>query len=190
MIPDGPKQMDIANDLFPQIVVPGLPDYSCNIHSFGCSFWTLLGHRAGFSAMCEMPAPNAGIAALKGENVISDNAWFAKDQTHPEVLVEFERYSAAGDAAKLSAKVKNLLLGYWRWNQCPKVLVLAYWTKGLRDLPDHQTIRAIIQNGFSTTARETVPGARNVGIRFFQFLFEADPQGRCKLVRIIERGSE
>jgi len=174
MIPDGPKQMEIANDLFPQIVVPGLPDYSCNIHSFGCSFWTLLGHRAGFSAMCEMPAPNAGIAALKGENVISDSAWFAKDQTHPEVLVEFERYSAAGDAAKLSAKV----------------LVLAYWTKGLRDLPDHQTIRAIIQNGFSTAAREAVPGTRQVGIRFFQFLFEADAQGRCKLVRIIERGSK
>src|SRR5580704_9539373 len=110
MIPGESEQLKIAADLFPQAVVRGLPDFSCNIHSFGCSYWTALGNHAGFSAICEMPAPNLGVAALKGYNVISDTAWFAKSQDHPEVLVEFERYSDEGDAGKLLSKVQNLLL--------------------------------------------------------------------------------
>ena len=105
-------------------------------------------------------------------------------------VVEFERYSDEGDAGKLLSKVQNLLLGYWRWHQQPKLLVVAYWTKGLRNLPDHQSMRAIIRNGFTTGARENIPGTRTVGIRFFQFVFEALSPERWKLVRIIERGTE
>lgn len=190
MIPGEPEQLKIAADLFPQAVIRGLPDFSRNIHSFGCSYWTALGHHAGFSAICEMPAPNAGAAALKGDNVISDTAWFTKTQDHPEVLVEFERYSDEGDAAKLVSKVQNLLLAYWRWNQQPKLLVLAYWTRGLRNLPDHHSMRATIHDGFTTAARENIPGARRVGVRFFQFVFEKLPPARWRLWRIIERGTE
>jgi hypothetical protein len=190
MIPEEPEQLKIAADLFPQAVIRGLPDFSCNIHSFGCTYWTALGQHAGFSAICEMPAPNAGVAALKGDNVISDSAWFAKTQDHPEALVEFERYSDEGDGGKLVSKVQNLLLGYWRWNQQPKLLIVAYWTKGLRNLPNHQSMRAIIRNGFTTAARENIPGTRIVGIRFFQFVFEELSPERWKLVRIIERGTE
>jgi hypothetical protein len=190
MIPGEPEQLKIAADLFPQAVVRGLPDFSCNVHSFGCSYWTALGHHAGFSAICELPAPNVGVAALMGDNVISDSGWFQKASDHPDVLVEFERYSDADDAAKLVSKVQNLLLGYWRWSQQPKTLVLAYWTKGLRNLPDHQAMRATIRSGFTTAARERVPGSPAVGIRFFQFVFEALQSNRWKLVRIIERGIE
>ena len=131
-----------------------------------------------------------GVAAPKGDNVISDSAWFVKAQDHPEALVEFERYSDEGDAGKLLSKVQNLLLGYWRWHQQPKLLVVAYWTKGLRNLPDHQSMRAIIRNGFTTGARENIPGTRTVRIRFFQFVFEELSPERWKLVRIIERGTE
>lgn len=190
MIPGEPEQLKIAADLFPQAVVRGLPDFSCNVHSFGCSYWTALGHHAGFSAICELPAPNVGVAALMGDNVISDSGWFQKASDHLDVLVEFERYSDADDAAKLVSKVRNLLLGYWRWSQQPKTLVLAYWTKGLRNLPDHQAMRATIRSGFTTAARERVPGSPAVGIRFFQFVFEELPPERWKLARIIERGIE
>jgi hypothetical protein len=190
MIPGEPEQLKIAADLFPQAVVRGLPDFSCNVHSFGCSYWTALGHHAGFSAICELPAPNVGVAAVMGDNVISDSAWFQKTSDHPEVLVEFERYSDAEDEAKLVYKVQNLLLGYWRWSQQPQTLVLAYWTKGLRNLPNHQAMRATIRQGFTTAARERVPGSPAVGIQFFQFVFEELPPGRWKLARIIERGTE
>ena len=190
MIPGEAEQLRIAADLFPQSVIRGLPDFSCHIHSFGCTYWTALGPIAGFSALCELPAPNVGIAALMGDNVISDSAWFQKTQDHPEVLVEFERYSDVGDAAKLVSKVQNLLLGYWRWSQQPQLLVLAYWTKGLRNLPDHHMMRNTIRQGFITAARERVPGSPGLDIRFFQFVFEALPPDRWKLVRIIERGIE
>lgn len=190
MIPGGPEQLRIAASIFPQAVDRGMPDFSCNIHSFGCSLWTALGHHAGFSAICEMPAPNAGVAAFQGDNVISDCAWFQKTQDYPDVLVEYERYSDASDAAKLVAKVQNLLLGYWRWSQHPKLLLLAYWTKGLRNLPDHQAMREVIRNGFTTAVREKILGSRTVTIRFFQFVFEEVPTERWKLTRIIERGTE
>ena len=88
------------------------------------------------------------------------------------------------------SKVENLLLGYWRWSQQPKLLVLAYWTKGLRNLPDHHAMRATIRSGFTTAAREKVPGTPAVGLRFFQFVFEELPLERWKLTRIIERGTE
>ena len=51
-------------------------------------------------------------------------------------------------------------------------------------------MRATIRNGFTTAARENIPGTRTVGIRFFQFVFEELPPERWKLVRIIERGTE
>ena len=190
MIPGEPEQLKIAAELFPQAVIRGLTDFSCNIHSFGCSYWTALGHRTGFSAICELPAPNVGVAALMGDNVISDSAWFQKTQDHPDVLVEFERYSDAADAGKLLSKVQNLLLGYWRWSQQPKLLVLAYWSKGLRNLPDHHAMRETIRKGFTTVARENVPGSRQVSIRFLHFVFEEVPAQRWKLTRIIERGTE
>lgn len=189
VIPDETDQLRIAADLFPQAVLRGLPDSFCNVHSFGCSFWTALGHRTGYSALCEMPAPNLGPVGLKGDNVISDSAWFDKSEDHPKMLVEFERYSDARDADKLRSKVENLLLGYWRWNEQPKLLILAYWTKGLRNLPDHQAMRQIIRIGFRTAARETVPGSHQVVVRFFQFVFEELPPDRWKLTRIMERGT-
>jgi predicted SnoaL-like aldol condensation-catalyzing enzyme len=51
-------------------------------------------------------------------------------------------------------------------------------------------MRDIIRNGFTTAARELVPGSRQVVIRFFQFVFKASVPDRWKLVRIIERGTE
>jgi hypothetical protein len=190
MLPSAQDQLRVAEEMFPQVVVRGLLDYSCNIHSFGCSYWTALGQREGFSALCEVPAPNSGVAAMMGDNVISDSAWFTKTKDDPEVLVEFERYSDASDEMKLLYKAQNLLLGYWRWNQQPKLLVLAYWTKGLRNLPDHNAMRQNIRKGFCTVARESVPGTRTVTIRFLQFVFEEMPSAKWKLTRIIERGIE
>lgn len=190
MIPDTNQLKQKATEWFPLVENPGLPDFSCTIHSFGCTFWTALGLDAGYSALCEMPAPNAGAAALKGVNVISDSAWFQREHDYPEVLVEFERYSDATDAPKLRSKVENLLLGYWRWDCRPKLLVLAYWTKGLRNLPDHKVLRDTVRNGFTTVSREKVEGTTSVGLRFFQFIFEEQSNAHWRLTRIIERGAQ
>ena len=38
---------------------------------------------------------------LKGDNVISDSAWFAKTQDHPEAAGRIRALSDEGDAAKL-----------------------------------------------------------------------------------------
>jgi hypothetical protein len=188
MIPEANQLKMMADEMYPLVTQRGLTDFSCNIHSFGCSFWTTLSHRAGYSAVCEMPAPNAGPAGLTGLNVISDSAWFEPSENHPDVLVEFERYADEYDGVKLRIKVENLLLAYWRWEARPEHLVLAYWTRGLRNLPDHKILREIVRNGFVTAAREKVAGSRTVNLRFFQFLFDELPGGRWKLSRIIERG--
>jgi hypothetical protein len=139
-------------------------------------------------ALAEMPAPHFGEAAWKGQDVISDSAWFRRDSERPEVLVEFERYSDEMDAAKLAGKVQNLVLGHWRWAESPRLLVLAYWSKGLRNLPDHQKLRSIVRDGFQTIARESVKGCRNARIVFVQFLFDEAPGNRWKLARVLERG--
>jgi hypothetical protein len=104
------------------------------------------------------------------------------------LLAEFERYSGQIDESKLSAKVENLLLAHHRWGEKPECLVLAYWTKSLRDLPDHDSLAYRFRRGFQTSAMERVDGSSSGILLVYQFILrEADP-GCWRLDQVKERG--
>jgi len=190
MLHEESQSLALANQSLPIWTNHGLIDYSFTIHSAGATYWTLLGRDLGFQAISEMPAPASGIYTNVGDDVRSDSAWFPRDETLPTVLVEFERYNGPGDAAKLDGKVANLLLSHHRWNGSATLLVLAYWTKSLRSLPDHRALKQRVKAGFETTAKEKVAGSSKCELMIFQTVLQETPEGKWKLWKMIERGKE
>ena len=166
----------------------GLPDTSCALHSIGMTYWNLVGTMSGFHAVAEMPAPAHGPFGFVGDEVRNDSAWFSPTADVPSALVEFERYSGINDEAKLAGKVNSLLLAHHRWQMVPKVLILAYWTKGLAALPDHASLRRRARQGFETSARERVLGSADAAMLFFQFVLQESMDSRWRLTQVIERG--
>ncbi len=166
----------------------GVADTSCALHSIGMTYWNLMGTIAGFDAIAEMPAPAEGVFGFVGDDVRNDSVWFPSGLDLPTVLVEFERYSGQTDEGKLAGKVSSLLLSYHRWQNSPKTLILAYWTKGLAALPDHGALRQRLKLGFETSAKERVSGASDADILFFQFVLQSTDDTRWRLTQVIERG--
>lgn len=178
----------VAERYFPAWVNEGIPDYLCSIHSLGVTFWTTLGQALGLVAVGEMPALHQTEKTYgAGKEIISDSVWF-RDRFDPCVLVEFERYAGEQDAAKLSDKFDNLLLAYHHWGSQADLLVLAYWTKGLVNLPNHDLYKKRLRDGFSFAGRSFVPGSASVRPLFFQFILSDTEDGRWKLDKILERG--
>lgn len=175
-----------ARESFPLWTSRGLPDGT--IHSAGISMLTMLGQALGYEAYCEMPAPRKGRYAHAGDNVRSDSAWFDRKTGGPVLLAEFERYSGQTHESELLAKVKNLLLAHHRWGEMSECLVLAYWTKSLRDLPDHDVLAHTFRRGFQTRAVESVDGTSRGALLIYQFILkEADP-GFWRLDSVKARG--
>lgn len=166
----------------------GVADASCALHSTGMTYWNLMGTMFGFDAITEMPAPTQGAYGYVGDDVRNDSAWFASGADTPSVLVEFERYSGQSDEGKITGKVSSLLLAHHRWQNAPKILVLAYWTKGLAALPDHDALRRRLKQGFETGAKERVSGATDAALLFFQFVLQSTDNTRWRLTQVIERG--
>lgn len=180
--------MSIARRHFGLWTERGLADTSCSLHSVGVSYWNAMGTISGFNAICEMPAPVAGFYGNVGDDVRNDSVWFPPNSTSPIVLVEFERYSGASDAAKLTGKADNLLMAHHRWQASAKVLILAYWTKSFAALPDHAAMRQRLRRGFETSAKERVGGAFGCELLFFQFVLQQAEESRWQLSQILERG--
>jgi hypothetical protein len=175
-----------ARESFPLWTSRGLPDGT--IHSAGISMLTTLGQALGYEAYCEMPAPRKGRYAYVGDDVRSDSAWFDRNTGGPVLLAEFERYSGQIDESGLLIKVKNLLLAHHRAGETAECLVLAYWTKSLRDLPDHDALAHVFRRGFQTRAMEPVDGSSSGALLIYQFIVrEADP-GCWRLDQVKERG--
>jgi hypothetical protein len=166
----------------------GIADTSCALHSIGNSYWNLMGTMCGFDAITEMPAPVDGVYGVVGDEVRNDSAWFSRGSNYPSVIVEFERYSGQLDEGKLTGKVNSLLLAHHRWRTVPKTLILAYWTKGLAALPDHDAMRQRAKQGFVTSAKERVTGAADAAVLFFQFVLQSADETRWRLAQVIERG--
>lgn len=176
----------VAREYFPLWQSAGLHDSASNIHSHGISYLSAVGLLNGFMAVCEVPAPNTGLYAFAGDNVRSDVVWFSRADGAPAMLCEFERYGNAEDEPTLARKMQNLLLAYHRWNQAPETLLLAYWSAGVADLPDHAALRKIARNGCRTSAGENIGGAP-VHVLFLHFVLRKNC-GRLQLWRILERG--
>lgn len=166
----------------------GIADTSCALHSIGMTYWNLIGTMFGFDAIAEMPAPAEGAYGFVGDDVRNDSAWFSPRSEHPSVIVEFERYSGQSDEGKLSGKMNSLLLAHHRWLTVPKTLILAYWTKGLAALPDHDALRRRAKQGFETSAKERVTGASDAAVLFFQFVLQSADDTQWRLTQVIERG--
>jgi hypothetical protein len=182
------QNLRLARELFPSWVETGFKDYSCTVHSYGISFWTALGQAMGYEAICELPAPSNGRYSAVGDDVRSDSAWFDRQSSEPILLVEFERYDGLADKDKLMGKVSNLLLAHHRWGQRARV-VLAYWTKGLCDCPDHAMLANRFKCGYHTSAMERVEGSGIGTLLIYQFILRECEIGRWRLWQIRERGT-
>lgn len=176
-----------ARDTFPLWTSRGLPDGT--IHSAGISLLTTLGQTLGYESYCEMPAPRAGRYAQVGDDVRSDSAWFDRAVGRLALLAEFERYSGTADEGKLVTKVENLLLAHHRWGAKADCIIMAYWTKSLRDLPNHDLLADRFRRGFATSAMETVDGSPSGSLLFYQFILKSADPGVWRLDQVRERGA-
>jgi hypothetical protein len=188
-IPGSLKNIAMVDLLLPIWTQQRTSDFSCSIHSFGLSFLTLLGHQLDHIAVSELPVPRQGKYTDIGDDIRSDIIWFDRQHYNPVLIGEFERYSGVIDQKKLEAKVENLLLAYHRWGGSCRWLILAYWTKGMVPLPQHNELQNIIQYGFETTARLRVEGTQNSKLLCLQYVHEEDKQQLLKLTKIFQRGS-
>lgn len=175
-----------AKDLFHLWTSRGLPDGT--IHSAGVSLLTTLGQTLGYESYCEMPAPRQGRYAHVGDDVRSDSAWFDRGTGRAVLLAEFERYTGIVDEGCLLAKVRNLLLAHHRWGEAPDCVVLAYWTKSLRDLPNHDVLAHTYRHGFHTRAMEPVDGTSSGALLVYQFILKETDSGWWRLDSVKERG--
>jgi len=181
----------IAKSVLPSWFSEGIDDYSCAIHSLGCTYFTNLGRDFGYQAVAEYPCPHIGRMAFVGSDVRCDSAWFRTDGFSLVTVVEFERYDGISDAADLLRKVQSLSLAYHRSVTKPMVAILAYWTKKSATLPDHELLRQTFQRGFETPEKQRVPGVPDCRLMIYQLVHEQDARtGKWKLWKMIERGSQ
>jgi hypothetical protein len=160
--------LSFARSAFPLWVGTGFADHRHTLHSVGVSYWVALGHHLGYTGIGELPAPAASVHATVSDDIRCDAVWLERGSGRPTVLVEYERYEGLSGFDKLQGKADNLLQAYHRWGQ-PRTLVLAYWSKRLLDLPDHDRLRRRFRSGFVTATRERVPGGE-ANVLFYQFV--------------------
>lgn len=184
------ETLDVARAVLPSWFSEGLNDYSCVLHSLGCTYFTCLGRDFGFQAVAEYPSPSIGPMACVGKDVRCDSAWFDRDSFQLEVVVEFERYEGVTDALDLQRKVQSLSLACHRSETKPSVAILAYWTKKSATLPDHAGLSQMFRRGFETKEKQKVPGVSDCRLLMYQLVHESDPRtGKWKLWRMLERGA-
>ncbi|MFT5634889.1 MAG: hypothetical protein ACI89T_000320 [Cognaticolwellia sp.] len=182
------ENKDFVEHAFPMMSDWGVKDEDTLIHSLGCSYWMELGHHLGYCGVVEVPAPLT-YAIRSNHDVRSDAVWFDKKSQKPNLVVEFERYSGTNsDKIKLTDKVKNLLLAHRRWKLEPDFVVLAYWTNGLKTLPDHQGLKTLFEQGFKLANGEVVEGCNSKQLLLLNFVFQSDKQGTHRLVDVVKRG--
>lgn len=181
--------LTLPRQLAPMLTDWGVQDSDVLIHSLGVTLWTLLGDRLGYASVAEIPASSKGGFALLGDKVRSDCGWFDRQSKENEVLIEFERFTnLTSDEAKLRLKVQNLLLAHQRFNDAPRHLVLAYWTKALVNVPEHKKFSSLIRQGFTLPiTNEQIPGTVRASFHCFQFYLQCDRNGLLKLSEIIRR---
>lgn len=178
--------IDAAASHVPMWTEWGVRDVGHLVHSLGCTFLTAVGRDLGAAAVSEVPAPREGTLAHVEEDVRSDSVWFDRQARRVVLLAEFERY--CGKQKELGPKIETLLLAQHRW-ECPSaVLLLAYWSVGLVTVPDHDSLRNIVRNGFLATGGVRVPGNSGARVLFYQFVVRAGKDGLLRLESILRRG--
>lgn len=180
------SDVDRARQVLPIWTDWGVEDSGVSIHSLGLSYLVHSGKELGFCAATEMPAPRKGHFKHISADVRSDSVWFDPDTQQVELLAEFERFESK--QKDLSPKVENLLLAQHRWKNPQAILIMAYWTEGLVTLPNHVSLRNIINQGFETQLREEVAGGSSSCLCFLQFIMQRGKDGLLRLSQIVVRG--
>jgi len=183
---EGRFTVDAARSHLPMWTEWGVRDAGHLIHSLGCTYLTALGRELGFASISEVPAPREGPFAHVEEDVRSDSVWFDATTRRVALVAEFERY--AGRHKDLSSKAESLLLAHHRWASEDAVLVLAYWSIGLVNLPDHRALRELVSGGFQATGGVPVPGQSSARVLFYQFVVQEGPDGLFRLSSVFRRG--
>ena len=184
------QSLAVTRKVVPYWMERGVDHYSCAIHSVGVTYWCLLGYELGYSAVAEMPAPARGRYAHVGDDVRSDNIWFEKTSADPLVIVEFERYLRQSDEGNLLEKAANLLLAHQRWGDSPRLLVLAYWTKGLTTYPNSDLLKDRVRGGFETLAGEKVIGSNTAEMLILRFILREPEPNVLQLWQVLEQGGD
>lgn len=182
----GRLTVEAASAHLPMWTTWGVQDAGHLIHSLGCTFLTAVGRDLGFASVSEVPAPRQGALGCVEEDVRSDSVWFDRETRRVALVAEFERY--AGKQKDLSPKLETLLLAQQRWGCADAVLILAYWSVGLVTLPDHDSLRSIVREGFQALGGVRVPGNPRARVVFFQFVVRPGQDGFLRLESIIQRG--
>lgn len=179
-------ELSFARSAFPLWVGTGFADHRHSLHSVGVSYWVNLGHHLGYTGIGELPAPAMSAQPIVNDDIRCDAVWFDRASGTAVLLAEYERYEGPADFDKLQGKADNLLLAYHRWNR-PRILVLAYWSKRLLDLPDHERLRRRFRSGFVTATRERVPGG-DAAVLFYQFVHREAAGPMWRLSELKQRG--
>jgi hypothetical protein len=177
-------QLGFARERLPMWTDWGVKDENTLIHSLGVTFLTAVGAKLGYASVSEVPAPKEGPYSYIEEGVRSDSVWFSKEKRNVMLIAEFERYDGK---KSLEPKADTLLLAHHHWASPGAILLLAYWTIGLSDLPDHASLRSRIKNGFQRLGRVSVGGQPGAEVVFLHFLLQ-DAGGLLRLTNIIPRG--
>jgi hypothetical protein len=169
---------------YPALTAWGVKDEDVLIHSFGCSVWNTLGHKLGYMAVVEAPAPSGA-----GNDIRSDSVWFSVKDQQPKVVIEFERYEGSNaDKIKLESKLMNLLEAYHRWEKKPSLLVLSFWSKRIVSAPNLNELSQIIKKGTTNSKGVYLSGIEDADLLINRFFFDekADKKLYLQSVRFSE----
>jgi len=173
-------------DSLPWLSNWGVADEGTWVHSLGVAFLFQLGQRLGYASLAEVPTPRDGTYAATKGDVRCDAVWFDRTSADPFVLAEFERYD--GVEATLRDKAENLLLAWHRWGRRAPHLLLAYWTAGAVQHPDHSKLQRVVRDGFQDREGRIVRGSLSVSLSIVQFSFSRGEGGRLRLAAVDRRG--
>jgi hypothetical protein len=125
-----------------------------SLHSFMVSALLLLGHRLGYSSVCDSAMSDDVDRVLLGEGARRpDSIWYERGTDRVRVLVEFERYKANA----LQQKARNLLLQANACKNDVQLLVLMWWTEAARAAADLGPPRDVFVGGFQQSGSRYGP---------------------------------
>ncbi|WIG57798.1 MAG: hypothetical protein OJF49_000543 [Ktedonobacterales bacterium] len=130
--------------MYPALFARGIDDGA--LHAYMLSALVLVGHRLGYSPVCDSPIFDRLDKLLMGEGAKRPDAvWFSRTDQTPRCLVEFERYTPNA----LAPKARNLLIMGKQISATLDLIVLDYWT--YIPVPDAQLAAplAIFSHGFT-----------------------------------------
>jgi hypothetical protein len=148
------RSSETIRETYPALLGGGVLEGA--LHSYMLSALLLLGDRMGYSAVCDSPVFDKMDNLLLGEgSKRPDSVWLERGTETVRVLIEFERYTTNS----LAAKTRNLLMMANSCIEDIELLVLMYWTLGVRDGSDLHAAYGLARRGFSSNDFRVAPAS-------------------------------